>query len=268
MQGTEQELRQKIVDVGRLVFEKGWIAANDGNISIRLNENRILCTPTGLSKGMMQPSDLIVCDLAGRKVAGERERTSEIAMHTTIYELRPDVDSVLHAHPPVATGFAAAGRPLNLALLPEVVIGLGCVPLASYGLPGTPELTDGMLPFIPKYDAILMENHGVVCYGQDVHQAFFRMETVEHFARITFVAEMLGGPRVLPRVEVQKLIDSRGRYGVQTRSTFEPGCPVVAEDLAPDPRKYELTRDELVAIIGEALRAHGIGSEERTTSRV
>src|SRR5581483_4021885 len=139
---------------------KGWIAANDGNITIRLDDDRLLATPTGISKGLMQPEDLIVCDLNGSKLCGSRECTSELAMHLTIYQLRPDVRSVVHAHPPVATGFATAGRALNLGLLPEIVIGLGSVPLAGYGLPGTPELTDPMLPLIPRYDAILMANHG------------------------------------------------------------------------------------------------------------
>src|ERR1700723_1200867 len=125
MQKTEQQLREDMVRVGRLVFEKGWIAANDGNITIRLDDGRILATPTGVCKGMMQPDDLIVCDLDGSKLCGERERTSEMAMHLTIYRMRPDVKGVLNAHPPVATGFAAAGRALNLALLPEVVISLG-----------------------------------------------------------------------------------------------------------------------------------------------
>ena len=265
MSVNEQELRQQIVAVGKLVFKKGWVAANDGNISIRLDENRILVTPTGVSKGMMNAEELIVCDLAGTKLCGRRECTTEIAMHTTIYRLRPDVFSVVHAHPPVSTGFAAAGRPLNLAVLPEVIVGLGCVPLAAYGLPGTPELSETMLPFIPKYDAILLENHGVVCSGEDVWKAFFRMETVEHFARITFVAEMMGGAKVLPRAEVQKLFDSRARYGVKTRATFEPGCPVVAEDLATAQQRYEFTRDEIAAIIDDALRARGIVPEERSS---
>lgn len=254
----EHQLRQHIVEIGKLVFQKGWVAANDGNISIRLDDKRILCTPTGVCKGMMNPDDLIICDLDGKKLCGDRECTSEIAMHSTIYGLRPDISSVVHAHPPVATGFATAGRPLNLALLPEVVIGLGSVPLASYGLPGTPELTEGMLPYIPKYDAILMENHGVVCYGEDVYKAFFRMETVEHFARITFVAEMLGGAKVMPRVEVQKLFDSRTRYGVKARCGMEPGNPIVAEDVAPNGPKYELTREDIAAIVDEALRARGL----------
>lgn len=259
---TEREYRQDIVDVGKLIACGGWVAANDGNISVRLDESRILCTPTGVSKGCMAVDDMIVCDCHGSKLEGERACTTEIAMHTTIYQMRPDIRAVVHAHPPVATGFAAAGRALNLALLPEVVIGLGCVPLARYGLPGTPALTEGMLPFIPKYDAILMENHGAVAYGEDVYKAFYKMQTLEHFARITLVAELLGGAKVLPRVEVAKLFDSRTRYGVRSRNRMEPGHPVVAEDLPAGAQdrergedRYELTRDELLAVVDEALRA-------------
>lgn len=255
---TEQQLREDVVQVGRLVFDKGWVAANDGNITIRLDDERILATPTGVCKGMMSTDDLILCNLEGDKLCGERERTSEMAMHLTIYRMRPDIRSVVHAHPPVATGFAVAGRALNLALLPEVVIGLGSVPLADYGLPGTPALTEGMLPYIPKYDTLLMANHGVVSYGEEVFQAFFRMETVEHFARITLVAELLGGPKVLPRMEVQKLFDARTRYGVKSRNRFEPGSPMSAEDM-PDPsEKIEITREQLLAIIDEALKVRGV----------
>ena len=258
MSKTEQEYRQEIVDVGKLVYQKGWVAANDGNISVRLDGNRLLCTCTGISKGMMTPNDLIVCDLDGNKLEGSRERTSEIAMHLAIYQMRPDIFSVVHAHPLVATGFAVAGRPLTLALLPEVIIGLGCVPLADYGLPGTPALTEGMLPFIPQYDAILMRNHGLVCYGEDIYKAFFKMETVEHFARITLVAELLGGPKVLPKQEVDKLIDSRTRYGIKPHPCGEPGRPVVAEDVGQGKERIQLTREELIALLDEALRARGV----------
>lgn len=231
MSKTEQQYRDDIVRVCRLIYDKGWVAANDGNVSIRLDEDRILCTPTGISKGMVKVDDLIICDFAGNKVNGDRERTSEIAMHCTIYSLRPDIRSVVHAHPPVATGFATAGRALDKALLPEVIIQLGAVPLAAYGLPGTPALSEGMRPFIPHYDALLLENHGCTSYGPDVWQAYFRMEIVEHFARITFVAEMLGGARPLPREEVEKLFASRTRYNVSSRAGMEPGMPLVAEDL-------------------------------------
>ncbi len=252
MHKTERELRQDIVDIGRFVWQKGWIAANDGNISVRLDQERFLCTPTGVCKGLMSPGDLIICDADGRKLQGAGERTTEFGMHLTVYKLRPDINGVVHAHPPVATGFAAAGRSLSVALLPEVVIGLGCVPLADYGLPGTSELVEPLLPLIPKYDALLMGNHGAVCYGEDVYKAFFRMETVEHFARIALVAELLGGAKALPRTEVDKLLEARTRYGVKTQAAG-PGCPLAAEEIGGD--RIVVTRDELIAIVEEALKA-------------
>ncbi len=261
---TEREYARDIVEVGKLVFQKGWVAANDGNISIRLDDERIMCTPTGVSKGMMSVDDIIVVDTDGNKISGRLERTSEIMMHLTIYKIRPDVDSVVHAHPPAATGFAAAGRALDTALLPEVIIGLGCVPLAGYGLPGTDALTEPMLPLIPKYDALLLGNHGAVSYGKDVMQAYFRMETVEHFARINFVAEMLGGAKALPRLEVDKLFESRGRYGVSSNATAAPGCPVTAEDARPATAGgngrdgFFVTREELIRLVEEAIRARGV----------
>ena len=272
---TEREYRDDICKVGQLVFQKGWVAANDGNITIRLDTDRILATPTGVCKGMMQPDDLIIVDMKGNKISGRLKGTSEIAMHTTVYGLRPDIRSVVHAHPPVATGYATAGRTLNLALLPEVIIGLGCVPLADYGLPGTDALTAPMLPLIPKYDALMMANHGAVCYGEDVFKAYFKMETMEHFARIQLVAELLGGPKVLPRTEVDKLLDSRTRYGVKAMSAGEPNCPVAAEEVgtgacgtagpsasAAAPRTNEehfyVSRSELVQMVEEALKARGL----------
>ena len=255
---SEREYRDDICQIGRLVFQKGWVAANDGNITIRLDTERILATPTGVSKGMMQPDDLIVVDMKGNKISGRAERTSEIAMHLKIYEMRPDIRAVVHAHPPVATGFATAGKPLNLGLLPEVVISLGCVPIAGYGLPGTAALTEPMLPLIPKYDALLMANHGAVCYGEDVFKAYFRMETMEHFARIQLVAELLGGPKVLPREEVDKLLDSRTRYGVKARSAGEAGCPLAAEDVSGGEERFYVTRSELIGLVDEALRARGM----------
>jgi L-fuculose-phosphate aldolase len=231
MSKTEGEHRADLVRVCRLIYEKGWVAMNDGNVSIRLDKDHILCTPTAISKGQIEADDLIICDLNGNKVEGRREGTSEIAMHITVYGMRPDVSSVVHAHPPVATGFATAGRALDKALLPEVVIHLGAVPLAAYGLPGTPALSDGMLPYIPNYDAVLLENHGCTTWGADVWRAFFRMEMVEHFARITFVAEMLGGAKPLPREEVERLFAARSRYNVSSKAKMEPGMPLVAEDV-------------------------------------
>lgn len=262
MAKTEQQHRQDMLDVGRLMYQKGWVAANDGNISVRMDEGRILCTCTGVSKGLMTPDDLIVCDPEGNRIAGVRDRTTEIGMHLTIYRMRPDVCAVVHAHPPVATGFAVAGRPLNLALLPEVIVSLGWVPLADYGLPGTPALAEGMLPYIPNYDALLLGNHGSVCYGEDVYKAFFKMEVVEHFARVTLVAELLGGPKALPRQEVRKLFEARGRYGIKSRNRMEPGSPVVAEDAEASAEgsndRRGIAREELLAAIEEVLRSRGV----------
>ncbi len=256
---TEREHRQDIVDIGRLVYQKGWVAANDGNITVRMDDERILATPTGVSKGMMHPDDLIIMGMDGKKISGRKEGTSEIAMHLTVYSMRPDVRAVVHAHPPVATGYAAAGKQLNLALLPEVIISMGCVPLAGYGLPGTPELTEPMLPYIPKYDAIMMGNHGAVCYGEDVYKAFFRMETVEHFARISLVAELLGGATPLPREEVNKLFEARTRYGIQAKTGAVPGCPLAAEDVGSEcGDRICVTREELIGLIEEALKARGV----------
>lgn len=256
---NERQLREDIVRVGRLCWEKGWVASNDGNVSIRLGPNRILCTPTGVSKGMMSAEDMIIVDESGRKVEGTRERTSEINMHLAVYRLRPDVHAVVHCHPPVATGFAAAGKSLNQAVLPEVIVALGCVPLAAYGLPGTEALIEPMLPLIPHYDAILLGNHGATCYGANVWKAFHLMETVEHSSRITLVAELLGGPNVLPRDEVQKLIESRGRYGFAAKPDAPKGCPVPAEELsAGGAERFYVTRQELIALVDEALKLKGI----------
>jgi L-fuculose-phosphate aldolase len=259
MQKSERDHCDDIIQIGRLMFQKGWVASNDGNISVRLDGERILATRTGVSKGMMHADDLIVLDRRGNKISGRGERTTEIDMHLAIYDLRPDIGAVVHAHPPVATGFATAGRPLNLALLPEVIISFGCVPIAEYGLPGTAELTEPMRPLIPKHNALLMANHGAVCYGEDVFQAYFRMETVEHSARIQFVAEMLGGPNVLSRKEVAKLLDSRSRYGVKSAPSGEPECPVVAEELAAaSEERIVVTRGDLIGLVDEALRVRGL----------
>jgi L-fuculose-phosphate aldolase len=190
----------------------GLVAATDGNLSVRLDRNRILATPTSMSKGAMRPSDLVIVDLDGHKLSGRRDVSSEIAMHLQIYRLRPDIRGVVHAHPPTATGFAASGLPLNRPLVCELVIGLGCVPLARYGTPGTEELSDALAPLIPQYDAILMANHGVVAYGENLQNAYMKMETVEHFAKIALVAHLLGHEQPLQDEEIAKLMVARSKY--------------------------------------------------------
>jgi len=259
---SEALLREHILRIGRLLFDRGWIAASDGNVSARLPDGGILVTPAGVCKGMLESDDLVICDLDGRKIGGARAPTTELEMHLTVYRMREDVSAVVHAHPPAATGFAASGRELNVGFLPEVIVRLGSVPLVRYSTPGTPALSEAMLPYVSSYDAVLLANHGAVAWGENPMQAFFRMDTLEHYARITLIAHLLGGPRPLPRAEIAKLFEARARYGVKSKSRFEPGAPLCAEDLAScngaAPPQRELTKDQLMAAIDEALKVRGL----------
>ena len=249
---TEDEHRRDLCLVGRWIHQREYVAATDGNLSVRLDAGRILATPTGMSKGMMDPDDLVVVDTQGAKLHGRRNVSSEIAMHLLIYKRRPDVNAVVHAHPVVATGYAAAGIPLNLALISEVVLALGCIPVARYGTPGTPELTEALEPLVQNYDSILMANHGVVSYGADLLSAYFRMETTEHFARVSLVTELLGKQVLLSSADVEKLLAARARYGIQTAAQVGAECPVTADAVPGD--RVTLTRQELEALIEEAVR--------------
>ena len=204
--------RREIVNIGKMLHQRGYIAACDGNLSVRLNRNEVLVTPTAMSKGAMKSADLVIVDMSGRKLKGRRELTSEIGMHLLIYRMRPDVNGIVHAHPRTATGFAAAGMALDQPLACEVVIGLGQIPLAPYGTPGTPELARTLEPLVPQYDAILMANHGVVTYGSDLQSAYMKMETVEHFAQIALVTQILGRQQLLDGEELEKLVAARKKY--------------------------------------------------------
>jgi L-fuculose-phosphate aldolase len=213
---TELEHRDEIVHYGKLLHQTGLVAATDGNLSVRLGDGTFLCTPTVMSKGLMKSEDLVIVDAHGHKVSGRRSVSSEIAMHLFIYRNRPDVGAVVHAHPPTATGFAAAGMPLDSALCSEIVITLGTVPLASYETPGTPELAEALAPLVGDHDAILMANHGVVTYGGDLLTAYMNMETVEHYAKIALVTHMLGKQQPLSDTHVNKLREIRQKYHSQS----------------------------------------------------
>src|SRR5207253_10733146 len=180
------------VEVGRRMYARGYLASNDANISIRLDDDLILTTPKSVSKGFMTPDMMVVVDLGGKKIRGARDASSELLMHLEVYKNRPDARSVVHAHPPAATGFAVAGIPLDRAVLAEVVTTLGSIPIAEYGTPSTPELPAAVRKYIKAHDGLLLANHGAVTCCRTVMSAYYKMDTIEHFAEISLVARLLG----------------------------------------------------------------------------
>jgi L-fuculose-phosphate aldolase len=239
-QVTEYGQRLEICEVGHRLYQRGYVVACEGNLSVRLDAERILLTPSGACKGDLTPQDLLVADLSGAVLSGAGRPSSEMQMHLLYYRSRPDVQAICHAHPPTATGFAVAGRALEEAILPEVAIALGKVPLAPYGTPGTWELCAGLEPLVSAHDAILLQNHGVVTCGKNLKIAYYHMETVEQCARVLLAAESLGRPRRLPRVEVQKLIAARSRYGfIDREDRVELHLPSESADGSFTPARQE-----------------------------
>jgi L-fuculose-phosphate aldolase len=212
MNRGDNSSRREICRIGKMLHDRGFVAGADGNISVRLDSQFVVCTPTCVSKGMMEPEDLVVVDMLGRRRDGWRNPSSELGMHLLFYRMRPDVRAVVHAHPPTATGFAAAGVSLEEPLVAEVVMAFGKIPLAEYGTPGTPELLATLVPLIPSYDAILMAKHGVVACGNDALEGYLRMESVEHYARIAAVARQLGPLEPFSEEELRKLRQARDKY--------------------------------------------------------
>jgi len=220
----ESALRADIVEVGRRLYARGYSASNDGNISVRLGSDRLLMTPKGVCKGFMTPDLMCITDLDGRKLQGDRDPSSEMLMHLEVYRQRPDVQAVVHAHPPTATGFAVAGIPLDRAVLAEVLTTLGSIPIAEYATPSTSELPEAVRKYIKAHDGMLLANHGALTVGADLYSAYYKMETVEHFAKISLVARLLGRENLISRQEVIRLQGLRDTYGIKAPA------PICAED--------------------------------------
>ena len=267
---TERDLRHHIVDIGRRIYETGLVAASDGNVSVRMDDGTILTTPTMVCKGRMTEDMLVIVDTFGRKLRSEeRNPSSELPMHLAIYRLRPDVRAVVHAHPPFGTGFAVANVPLDKPLLSEVILTLGCIPLTAYGTPSTNEMVDSLAPYIPHHDALLLANHGAVSYGPDLELAYGRMETLEHFAKITLIARLVGKPAELSPEAIAKLLDVRERAGYMSpeargcqacgylnghSSSCAAGSATRSQGRSNGGDTITLTRRELNALITEAAR--------------
>ena len=219
---SESALRADIVEVGRRMYARAYTASNDGNISVRLGGDRLLMTPKSVCKGFMTPDMMCITDLDGRKLQGDRDPSSEMLMHLEVYRQRPDVQAVVHAHPPIATGFAVAGIPLNRAVLAEVLTTLGSIPIAEYATPSTKELPEAVRKYIRAHDGMLLANHGALTVGSDLFSAYYKMETIEHFAKISLVARLLGNENLIAREEVARLQELRGTYGIKAPA---PICP-------------------------------------------
>jgi len=226
---AEASLRADIVEVGRRMYARRYTASNDGNISVRLDAERLLMTPKSVCKGFMTPDMMCITDLEGRKLQGERDPSSEMLMHLEVYRQRPDVQAVVHAHPPIATGFAVAGIPLDRAVLAEVLTTLGSIPIAEYATPSTRELPEAVRKYIKAHDGMLLANHGALTVGTDLYSAYYKMETIEHFAKISLVARLLGRENLISREEVMRLQGLRDTYGIKAPA------PICAdEDLPQD----------------------------------
>ncbi|MCI7125532.1 MAG: class II aldolase/adducin family protein [Agathobaculum sp.] len=212
-------IKQEICGICHKMWQLGWVAANDGNVSARLADGTFLVTPTGISKSFITPEKLLQIDASGKVLAGQEgyRPSSEIKMHLRCYEKRPDVGGVIHAHPPGATGFAVAHRAMDMYNMIETVAVLGAVPLTPYGTPSTSEVPDAIEPYLDRHDALLLENHGALTVGSDLLTAYYRMESLELWAKITINAIILGGTRDISRENIQKLIDLREYYGVTGR---------------------------------------------------
>src|SRR5512145_862036 len=265
----EQTARNDLIRVCHLMYERSYVVSSDGNVSIRLDDGRIIATPTMTCKGRMTEDLIAITDLEGRAL-NDRRASSELAMHLLIYRERPDVKAVCHAHPPNRTAFAVAGLAIDQPILSEVILTLGCVPLASYGTPSTDELTEAMLPLVKHHNALLMANHGAVAYGGDIWQAWDRLETLEHTARIAILSRILGGSRNLPADAIEKLINVREAAGYLGEGARCQACGYLHETQLACPSgdrpaqnyagssengagKIALTREELVELLSQAV---------------
>jgi L-fuculose-phosphate aldolase len=212
---SEFKIKEQMCDIGRRIWLKGFCAGNEGNHSYRISENRILCTPTGISKGNLKPDDICTVDLEGKQVAGKLKRTSEILLHLAIYKARADIKAVVHSHPPHATAFAIANVELPTCIHPEAEVFLGAVKTAKYVTPGDTRLGESILPFVKDSNTILLQNHGTVTFDKDLEGAYYKLEIVDAYARILLLAKQIGSIRPLDAGEMKELLELKQRFGLE-----------------------------------------------------
>ena len=255
---NELDARHAIVEIGKRMYAKGFVAANDGNLSIRLSDHEIMITPSGVSKGFMSPSDMLIVDLEGNVKSGHLKPSSEMKMHLMVYKSRSDVMGVCHAHPQIATAFAVARKVCDKIALPEVIFSIGRVALSEYATPSTNEVPESIKDIIKTADAVLLANHGALTVGKDIYDAYYKMETLEHYASIILYARLLGGEQGLTPQQVSELL--RVRRDVFGKNDFgylgDGYCGGRDIDTAAgNPKNDSANEDELVRTITQAVIA-------------
>jgi L-fuculose-phosphate aldolase len=227
------KIKQDICEIGRRLYNKGFAAANDGNITVRISDNEVLCTPTMHSKGFLKPDDISTVDMTGKQIAGRKKRSSEALLHLEIYKNRPDVKSVVHCHPPHATAFAIAREPIPQCVLPEVEVFLGDVPITKYETPGGQAFADTIIPFVQKTNIIILANHGTVSYGTDVEQAYWWTEILDAYCRMLMLARGLGKVHYFSEDKERELLQLKQNWGwSDPRNTKEyEDCDICANDI-------------------------------------
>ena len=237
----DRRLKEQICEIGRRVYNKGFAAANDGNISIRVGENEVLCSPTMICKGFMKPEDICAVDLYGNQIAGTRKRTSEVLLHLSIMRARPDVKAVVHCHPPHATAFGVAREPIPQCVLPEVEVFLGEIPFAPYETPGGQQFADTVLPFLkPGTNAMILTNHGTVSFGSDLEQAYWKTEIVDAYCRILILSRQLGGITYLGEQKSRELLDLKKKLGFDDPRFHEENCDLCGNSAFRDGYKEDM----------------------------
>lgn len=244
---SDFEAKKWICEIGRRVYNKNFVAANDGNISVKVGPNTIWTTPTGVSKGFMTPDMMVKMDLSGKVLAGRLKPSSEVKMHLRVYNENPELNAVVHAHPPVATSFAIAGISIEKPVSPEAVVLLGTVPVAPYATPGSQEVPDSIAPFCKDYNAVLLANHGALTWGRDIIEAYFRMESLEHVALMHMYSNnIINKANELNCDQVETLMGLRKSLGIKTGGV--PPCKPANSN--PIQNKQEsISRDDMIESI-------------------
>jgi L-fuculose-phosphate aldolase len=265
---SEFKIKEQMCDVGRRIWLKGFCAGNEGNHSYRIGENRILCTPTGISKGNLKPDDICTVDLEGKQVAGKRKRTSEILLHLAIYKARPDVKAVVHSHPPHATAFAIANVELPSCIHPEAEVFLGVVRTAKYVTPGDTRLGESILPYVKDSNTILLQNHGSVTFDVDLEGAYYKLEIVDAYARILLLAKQIGQIRPLDAAEMKELLELKMKFGIDEPRMKNGGKDISCSSDFITRVGADVGRKGRVATDGGTAPAPSSGSELRPTTMV